>query len=146
MLHYKVPTDPTSNRVYVWRKLKALGALLLHDAIWVLPDGPRTREQFQWLAAEIGELGGEALVWESRPTLAGQTEPLVRQFMAQVSGPYNEILGALSQPDPDLTALARRYQQVRAQDYFQTELGQRVYEALLTARGGPNQGGIGVVV
>ena len=37
LLIYKVPPNPTANRVYVWRKLKQLGALLLHDAVWVLP-------------------------------------------------------------------------------------------------------------
>src|SRR5215470_17625520 len=59
LLVYKVPREPTAGRAMVWRKLKRLGALLLHDAVWVLPATPWTREQFQWLAVEIGELGGE---------------------------------------------------------------------------------------
>jgi hypothetical protein len=37
LLVYKVPREPTSSRAYVWRKLKRLGALLIHDAVWVLP-------------------------------------------------------------------------------------------------------------
>jgi hypothetical protein len=52
LLLYKVARQPSARRVYIWRKLKRLGALLLHDAAWVLPATPRTREQFQWLAAE----------------------------------------------------------------------------------------------
>jgi hypothetical protein len=62
VLVYKIPREPAAGRVYVWRKLQRLGALLLHDAVWLLPDTPWTREQFQWLAVEIRELGGEALV------------------------------------------------------------------------------------
>ena len=62
---YKVPSEPTARRVYVWRKLKRLGAVLLHDAVWLLPITGYTREQLQWLAAEINEMGGEALLWES---------------------------------------------------------------------------------
>ena len=62
-LAYKIPREPSANRVYVWRKMKQLGAVLLQDAVWVLPESPRTREQFQWLAAEITELGGEASLW-----------------------------------------------------------------------------------
>ena len=70
LLVYKIPREPTASRAQVWRKLKRLGALLLHDAVWVLPATPWTREQFQWLAVEIGELGGEAHLWESHLLLA----------------------------------------------------------------------------
>ena len=37
LLDYKIPREPTASRAMVWRKLKRLGALLLHDAVWVLP-------------------------------------------------------------------------------------------------------------
>ena len=136
VLVYKIPREPAAGRVYVWRKLKRLGALLLHDAVWLLPDTPWTREQFQWLAVEIRELGGEALVWESRMVLPGQDEALVQQFVAEVDEAYRAILAALQQADADLPALARQYQQVQARDYFQSPLGQQVRAALLQARGG----------
>lgn len=72
LLDYKIPREPTASRAMVWRKLKRLGALLVHDALWVLPATPWTREQFQWLAVEIGELGGEAHLWESHLLLGIQ--------------------------------------------------------------------------
>src|SRR5207244_7408934 len=80
LLVYKIPREPTALRASVWRKLKRLGALLLHDAVWLLPANPWTREQMQWLAVEILELGGEAYVWESRELLVGQEQALVQQF------------------------------------------------------------------
>jgi hypothetical protein len=136
VLVYKIPREPAAGRVYVWRKLKRLGALLLHDAVWLLPATPWTREQFQWLAVEIRELGGEALVWESRMVLPGHDEALVQQFVAEVDEAYRAVLAALQQADADLAALARQYQQVQARDYFQSPLGQQVRAALLRARGG----------
>ena len=136
VLVYKIPREPAAGRVYVWRKLKRLGALLLHDAVWLLPATPWTREQFQWLAVEIKELGGEALVWESRMVLPGQDEVLVQQFVADVDEAYQAILATLQQPHADLAALARQYQQVQARDYFQSPLGRQVRAALLAARGG----------
>jgi hypothetical protein len=136
VLVYKIPREPTAARVSVWRKLKRLGALLLHDAVWLLPDTPWTREQFQWLAVEIRELSGEALVWESRMVLPGQDETLVQQFVADVDDAYHAILAALQQADANLAALARQYQQVQTRDYFQSPLGQQVRVALLQARGG----------
>jgi hypothetical protein len=135
LLIYKVPSEPTSKRVYVWRKLKGLGALLLHDAAWTLPATDRTREQLQWLAAEILDMGGEATLWEARQWFAGREEDLVRQFTAQVDAIYSEILTALQADAPDLPALSKRYQQAAAQDYFASPLGQQAREALQRARG-----------
>src|SRR3954447_3548947 len=88
VLVYKIPREPAAGRVYVWRKLKRLGALLLHDAVWVLPDTPRTREQFQWLTAEITEMTGEAQVWASRLVQAEQEDRLVQQFLEQSETAY----------------------------------------------------------
>ena len=136
LLVYRIPREPTSSRATIWRKLKRLGALLLHDAVWVLPATPWTREQFQWLAVEIGELEGEAYLWESRLLLNGQEDLLVRQFQARVDAAYQEILDGLEQDDADLVALSRKYQQVRAQDYFHSEVGLQVRERLMSARGG----------
>jgi hypothetical protein len=136
VLVYKIPREPTAGRVYVWRKLKRLDALLLHDAVWLLPDTPWTREQFQWLAVEIRDLGGEAIVWESRMVLPGQDETLVQQFVADVDAAYQSILAALQLADADLPGLARQYQQLQARDYFQSPFAEQVRAALLSARGG----------
>jgi hypothetical protein len=135
LLLYKVPPEPTANRVSVWRKLKRLGAILLHDAAWVLPPSPRTLEELQWLAAEIRERGGDAMLWEGAFCLDGHDEDLIRQFLAQVEGVYTDILADLEQPDPDLVALSKRYQQARLQDHFRSPLGKRVRAALLAAGG-----------
>lgn len=136
LLVYKIPREPTSRRAAIWRKLKRLGALLLHDAVWVLPATAWTREQFQWLAVEIGELDGEAFLWESHLVLHGQSETLIQQFQARVNASYQEILLELQQEHTDLIALSRKYQQVRTQDYFQSELGTQVRMQLMNARGG----------
>jgi len=68
--------------------------------------------------------------------LNGQAEALIQQFQAHVDEAYQEILEDLSQEEPDLVALSRKYQQVRVQDYFHSELGQRVRMQLMSARGG----------
>lgn len=119
----------------VWRKLKRLGALALQDAAWALPATPWTQEQFQWLAAEIAELGGEALVWEARLAV-GQEEALRAQLLAQVEPIYVQILEEMQREGADLAALSRRYQAAQRQDYLQSELGQRVRRALLAMGGG----------
>lgn len=133
---YKVPNEPSARRVYVWRKLKGLGAILLHDTAWVLPDTAHTREKLQWLATEVRDMeGGEATLWEAQQVFTGQDEDLAQRFVEQVDGSYRAILAELDQPDADLVALAKRYQQVRRQDYFQSALGEQVRERLVELRG-----------
>ena len=133
-LAYKIPREPSANRVYVWRKMKQLGAVLLQDAVWVLPESPRTREQFQWLAAEITELGGEASLWAAELIYATDEQALRRQFDEPVEAAYRGILQGLTRKDRDLTALSKRFQQTQAQDFFQHKLGPQVRGKLLTAR------------
>ncbi len=135
LLHYKIPTEPSASRVYIWRKLKRLGALLFQDAVWVLPDTTRNREQFQWLAAEIGEMGGDATFWSAQPAIGGQDEGIIQQFASQVHRAYQELLEALRQPDADLDAISQQYQLIKSRDYFNSESGQRIRDAILAARG-----------
>jgi hypothetical protein len=135
LLLYKVPPEPTANRVAIWRKLKRLGAVLLHDAVWVLPPSPRTLEELQWLAADIRERGGDAMLWEASLCQDGQDDELVRQFLIEVDSIYAEVLADLERPDADLVALSKRYQQARLRDYFRSPLGQRARTVLLSAGG-----------
>jgi hypothetical protein len=77
-------------------------------------------------------MGGDALLWTGQLTLEGQDEALVQQFVARVEHAYREILAELEGEQADLAALSKRYQQTRLEDYFHSELGQRVREALLS--------------
>lgn len=133
LLLYRLSTEPSARRVYVWRKLKRLGALSLQDAVWTLPSTPWTVEQFQWLAVEIREMEGTAMVWEAQLRSEEQDEDLVRQFSAQVEAIYRKILSASATPDIDrheLIHLSHHYQQAQAQDYFHSSLGLEVRDAL----------------
>jgi hypothetical protein len=122
-------------RVYVWRKLKRLGAILLQDAIWILPDSARTAEQVQWLTAEIQEMGGEAYSWRANSILVQGDESLTQQFNEQVDAVYADLLKRLEKPRADLQEISRQYQQTAAQDFFHSKLGSLVREKLTSKRG-----------
>ena len=119
----------------MWRKLKRLGAILVHDSVWVLPANARTREHFRWLAAEVEEAGGEALIWESSTLVHGSEDDLRERFLDQVEAGYTEILHELKKHPDDMEALARRYRQLKDQDHFDSAVGHRVREALMAAKG-----------
>ena len=135
LLHYKLPNKPSALRVYTWRKLKRLGAILLHDTVWVLPDQPRTAEQVQWLTAEIQEMGGEAYSWRASTVLGAHNESITKQFNEQVDAVYSKLLKKLEKTRADLQEVSREYQQVASQDFFHSKLGVRVREKLTSKRG-----------
>jgi Protein ChrB, N-terminal len=135
LLHYKLPNKPSALRVYVWRKLKRLGAILIHEAVWVLPDLPRTAEQIQWLTAEIEEMGGEAYSWRANTILGESDEAITQQFNEQVDVVYSDLLKKLEKSRADLQEISRGYQQAAAQDFFHSKLGLRVREKLTSKRG-----------
>jgi hypothetical protein len=135
LLHYKLPNKPSALRVYTWRKLKRLGAILLHEAVWVLPDLPRTAEQMQWLTTEIREMGGEAYSWRANTIFDEIDEAITRQFNEQVDVIYSELLKKLEKTRADLLEISRQYQQTAAQDFFHSQLGLIVREKLTTRRG-----------
>jgi hypothetical protein len=139
LLIYKVPNEPSARRVYVWRKLKGMGALLIQDSAWVLPANAQTREKMQWLATEIKEMeGGTAMLWEAQVVFTGQDTNLIEQFTVQVDALYQDILAQVEQEGVDLPLLSKRYQQAKLQDYFQSALGEQV-RALLVRRRGDDQ-------
>jgi len=135
LLHYKLPNKPSALRVYIWRKLKRLGALLLHDAVWVLPETPRTIEQIQWLTAEIQEMKGSAYYWRASTLLSEQEHNLVQQFNEQVDAVYSDLLKRMEKPRANLPEISQEYQEAASKDFFRSELGKRARESLTSKRG-----------
>jgi hypothetical protein len=62
-LTYSLPSGPNSSpRVTLWRRLRRLGAVTVSGGAYLLPDREACREAFQWLAQEIRQAQGEALI------------------------------------------------------------------------------------
>lgn len=88
----------------------------------------------QWLAAEITELQGEAMLWEAEQVYATTADALQRQFVEPVESEYRAILAALKKRERDLPALSKRFQLALAKDYFPSELSQQVRDMLLAVQ------------
>src|SRR6202171_2663468 len=64
VLIYRVPTEPASKRVGVWRDLKRLGTLYLQQCVCIFPDVPGVMDEVNQAAAKIPALGGETFLLE----------------------------------------------------------------------------------
>src|SRR3954467_1953104 len=67
LLAYRLPREPSTPRIALWRALRRLGAVQLLDGLVALPADSRTREQLEWLADGVLESGGEASLWIGSP-------------------------------------------------------------------------------
>jgi len=65
LLIHQLPAKPAYARVKVWRRLQTLGAVTVKNAVYALPANAEAREDFAWLAKEIVESAGEAIVCEA---------------------------------------------------------------------------------
>ena len=65
LLIHQLPAKPAYLRVKVWRRLRALGAVAVKNAVYALPANEQTQEDFEWLLKEITEGGGEAMICEA---------------------------------------------------------------------------------
>src|SRR5260221_12680322 len=64
LLAYRMPREPSTPRIAVWRKLTSLGVAKLGDGLVGLPADARSQERLEWIADEVAEAGGEAALWQ----------------------------------------------------------------------------------
>src|SRR5918997_5992625 len=60
LLVHQMPSKPAYARVKVWRRLQAIGAVAVKNAVYALPCTPEAQEDFEWLLREIGGARGQA--------------------------------------------------------------------------------------
>lgn len=126
LLNYRLPREPSTPRITVWRKLKKLGVAQVVDGVVALPAGARTREQLDWLADEIAEFDGQAGVWLARCTTADQEQLLRTQMTSARAAEYTELLAAVNAAEAlhlrgkraALRRLRSQLRQVARRDYF----------------------------
>lgn len=85
LLSYRLPREPSTPRIAVWRRLKRLGAVQIGDGVAALPHDDRTREQFDWLANDVEEAGGEAIVWLAEPSTKAEQRLLERRHAERLA-------------------------------------------------------------
>ena len=66
LLIHQFPAKPAYQRVKIWRRLQALGAVAVKNAVYALPANEQSQEDFEWVLKEIVEGGGDALICEAR--------------------------------------------------------------------------------
>src|SRR5438128_4744255 len=95
-LTYKVPSEPSQKRVWVWRRLQNLGAFALQNSVYLLPASEEVEKHFRQLAHEIREMGGEASIF-SIVALDPTDERRILQTLVEArTNEYNTVVKVCS--------------------------------------------------
>jgi hypothetical protein len=157
VLIYRVPTEPASKRVAVWRDLKRLGALYLQQCACIFPDIPGVTDDVNQVAAKIPALGGETFLLEV-PRLQPEEEArIIEAFRVQRTSEYAEIIEECEtkfvkeiefehfrqnytfeeaeEIEQDLEKIRRWFDRVRERDWFKAERRDEVEAWLARCQG-----------
>jgi hypothetical protein len=120
LLAYRLPREPSTPRIALWRRLRRLGALQLLDGLVALPLRDDTREQLEWLADEVLEAGGDATVWLAEPGSAAEARALASRMRGAADDEYREVAAAAAREPGGrgVARLRRALRAIRARDYF----------------------------
>ena len=126
LLIYRLPREPSTPRIALWRSLRRLGALQVVDGVAGLPLDAHTREQMEWLADAVIEAGGEASVWLGEPAGTVERQRLTAASREARTEEYLAITTAAREARKDGTPAARRtlrrlraeLRRVRARDHL----------------------------
>lgn len=88
---HQLPSHPSNLRVTTWRRLQQVGALPLKQAVYVLPDTPDAREDFEWLKTEVKGAGGDATVFAAGNVDAWSDDALVEEFRRARQEAYDSL-------------------------------------------------------
>src|SRR6266576_2348318 len=92
LLSYRMPREPSTPRIAVWRALKRLRVAQLVDGLVALPADARTRGHLEWVADQVTEAGGEASIWLAHPASTSQERQLAARMAAARAEEYATVL------------------------------------------------------
>lgn len=152
LFSYKVPIEPSTLRVRIWRNLKALGVLYVQQSVCLVPKTPEVELKLSKLKMLIAEHRGDSFMVEIMQFAHYSQDELIRLINEQREKEYNELLEhceqfieklntvSLKQNDKfykieenetELMRLKRLQRKIMKRDYFKHELSRQSKDCLL---------------
>ena len=147
LLLFSLPTNRNTERVAVWRRLKKIGAVQIKTSTYLLPDEPAQYEQFQWLAQQIRDYGGDSTLVRAQEIEGLSKEKVIAMFNEARAKDYGELRKSLQgfitrrkKMDAEggaseLQRLMRQFREIRAVDFFDSPRGHDIAMLLRRAEG-----------
>lgn len=117
LLTYRMPREPSTPRIAVWRRLKKLGVVQISDGLVALPADARTTEALEWVADDVLTAGGTATLWQATLTSRAAERDIIARMVAARAAEYEALTAkaktALAAPAPSQTEGMRRLRLLR---------------------------------
>ncbi|RUY19887.1 chromate resistance protein ChrB, partial [Mesorhizobium sp. M7A.F.Ca.US.001.04.2.1] len=88
LLTYKVPPEPATKRVALWRRLKGMGAIYLQNGVCLLPKTDDHVRRLKMLENDVSKMGGESVILETVALDRAQEDKVVARFKADRDDQY----------------------------------------------------------
>lgn len=142
LLSYRIPREPSTPRIAVWRQLKDLGVAQVGDGLVALPNDARTKERLEWVAAKVLEADGEAIVWIATPSGRRHSDSLAQQMRTARNCEYAELLSEINAADRagqrTIQRWRREWRRIDRRDYFRAPLRDQARLAIADLVNQPN--------
>lgn len=90
---YKIPSEPSKNRVYIWRALKDLGAIYLQQGVALLPNLEHTLTKLTKLDSLVKEsLQGKSTLSTLQFINKVDEDAIILEFVTQSNNEYDEFI------------------------------------------------------
>lgn len=131
MLAYRLPREPSTPRIALWRALRRLGAVQVMDGLAALPLDARTREHMEWLAEDARDNGGQASVWIAEATTRKQQRDLEALVRAAVAAEYQKVIDVAEARDHRAVRRLRTWlERIDTRDWFRVPERKRAHDAV----------------
>jgi hypothetical protein len=108
LLVHQLPATPSNLRVHIWRRLQQVGAVALRNSIYVLPNNPESREDFEWVRAEIAARGGQVSILAAQAVDGLTDDELEAAFRAARTVDFAALIKDVHALEKHLTAKSAR--------------------------------------
>jgi hypothetical protein len=147
LLLSSLPTNRNTERVAVWRRLKKMGAAQIKTSTYLLPDQPAQYEQFQWLAQQIRDYGGDSTLVRAQEIEGLTKEKVIAIFNEARAKDYADLRRSLQDfmgrrkkmeaetAAAELERLTRQFREIHEVDFFDSPRGHDIAMLLRRAEG-----------
>jgi len=147
LLLFSLPANRNTERVAVWRRLKKMGALQIKTSTYLLPDETAQYEQFQWLAQQIRDYGGDSTLVRAQEIEGLTQDKVIAMFNDARATDYAHLRKDLQsfikrrgkmdaeKAASELERLIRQFRGIREVDFFDSARGHDVAMLLRRAEG-----------
>ena len=151
VLFYKIPSESSTSRVYIWRQIKKLGAIYMQDGGVILPYSKDNMVSLKKLNDKIKELNGDPTILVSSFFDGEKEHTIIEEFNNTRNLEYKEVLEQcghffaeikketekqnftseeLEEIEEEFEKLKNWYEKIKKRDFFNAFKSEKVIETL----------------